>query len=204
MCQGTPVGPKAGLPVPTSPDEEVDHNMKTGALQSLWRGFGHSFVLLSTIAFLGFLCAFLFMRSHTGGWMVFLYEVAIGAWHARLLLAVFTINLAILSACCYRIAHDKPVVRLFVSYFLIASLFCIMTAYAEMVVGGIGDIPVDPLKKDRFGGTTVAVGASGPPRLITLLEPICFFVVPLAPLLVLQGFSPTTRTQRDQLNESES
>lgn len=177
--------------------------MNTGSLKSLWRCFGHSFVLLTTIAFLGFLYTVLFVSSYTGGWIVFLYDVAEGAWRTRLLLGAFTINFAILSVCCYRIAHDKSVVRLFVSYLLIASSFCIMYAYAKIVVGGSGVIQVDPLKRDTFGGTTIAVASGGPPRLIKLLEPIWFFAMPLAPLLVLQGFSTTTRKQRDPLNESE-
>ena len=133
-----------------------------------------------------------------------MFEVANGVWRIRLLLAAYTINFAVLSVCCYRQAQNKPIVRLFGTYFLVTMLFCLTHAYAHFAVGGIGDIPVDSGPNDRDGSRTIAVSLGGPPRLRELLEPILYFAMPLAPLLILQGFSTSKQNQRVELNSDET
>ena len=172
--------------------------MKAGTLQSLWRGFGHSFALVSILTFLSFLSTCLLLRSHKGGWMVFMYEVAKGAWSARLMMTALTIEFVILSRCCYRRSQERPILRLVVSYLFVATLFCTTHAYAMIAAGDAGIIPVIPQPSDRYGGTVTAVSAGRPPRLSEMLESIWFFVIPLAPLLVLNGIPSISQKQLSQ------
>ena len=166
--------------------------MNANTLQSIWRGVGHIGFVVSVIGCLALVLT-PFLEAPTF-WAGRDFELAHGRWGHWLLLLVLTLGIAILTTCCYLAANERPILKLILMYFIVASLMCIVRDRALIAVGNAGLIIVqwDPATSTGPSERTYSTEAPKP-TLEMLLEPVWFFAIPLAPVLVLWGIAAKSR-----------
>ena len=163
-------------------------------LQSIWRGVGHIGFVLSIIGCTGlFVTPFLEVPTY---WAGIDFELAHGRWGHWLLLLVQTFGIAILTTCCYLAANERGILKLVLTYVVAATSMCIVRDRTLIAVGNAGPIIVqwDPVTSAGEARSERTYSTESPkPTLDMLLEPVWFFAMPLAPVLVLWGITAESR-----------
>lgn len=168
--------------------------MHTSNLKSIWRGVGHAGALCSLFGIAGLTVLPFLVPPRF--WAGIIHEIADGFWGHWLRLLALTFGCVILTLCCYRAASEKPILKLMVTYFVVATLMCVVRDLALIAVGNAGPIIVqwDPTPLDANGPPWRTYSVEAPkPSLGRLLESVWLFAAPLAPVMLLWGLAAKSR-----------